>query len=202
VDGLPYDANLYTNLVGAACFALDLPELLMYLPVGLSATTGLAARVARNADDATLAVLIDDAAAQRPMAIAVSLVRELMFVAKKTQRPDLEAKASEHATRLLREADWADQAIWVENRLQVRRLLGWTASISSTDHEIRERIAISLTGRPELLEPILLAISQQSEQRDRNDWSRLLGIDVHVEDLPAWFPRPSSLPKFGVNIPD
>ncbi|TDC10864.1 hypothetical protein E1267_02595 [Nonomuraea longispora] len=201
VGGLPYDANLYTNLIGAARFALDLPELLMHLPVGLTATTGLAAHVARNADDATLAVLIDDAAAQRPLAIAVSLVRELMFVAKETQRPDHEEKAREHATRLLREADWADQTIWVVNRLHVRRLLGWTASIS-TAHEVRERIAMSLSGRPELLESILLGISQQSEQRDRNDWSRLLGIDVHVEDLPAWFPTSVVVAEIRRQYPD
>jgi hypothetical protein len=83
VETRPYDADLYTDLVEAARFALDLPELLMYLPVGLTATTGLAADVARNADDTTFAALIDDAAEQRPLAIAVSLVRELMFMAEK-----------------------------------------------------------------------------------------------------------------------
>jgi hypothetical protein len=36
VDGRPYDATLYTDLVAATRFVLDLPELPMYLPVGLT----------------------------------------------------------------------------------------------------------------------------------------------------------------------
>lgn len=183
----PYEANLYSALVKAAHFTLDLPELPMYMAVGLTATTGLAAAVARNADDATFAALIDDAAAQQPLAIAVSLVRELMFMAEKTQQADLEEKAREHAVQLLRDASWDDLEVWVDNKFHVRRLLGWTASIS-TDSEVRERIATAVTEQPELLEMILVGISQQSEEHDRNDWSQLLGIDVHIENLPAWFP--------------
>lgn len=183
----PYDAELYTNLVRAARFALDLPELPMYLSVGLAATTGLAAEVARNADDTTFAALLDGAAAQQPLAIAVSLVRELMFMAETTRRPYLEAAAQDHAQRLLRDADWSDQPAWEDNRFQVRRLLGWTASISTAD-EVRDRIAAAATARPELLEPVLLGISEYSERRHRDDWSTLLGIDSHIETLPAWFP--------------
>jgi pterin-4a-carbinolamine dehydratase len=201
VDGRAYDATLYTDLVQAARFVLDLPELPMYLTVGLSTTTGLAADVARNADDATFSALIDDAAAQQPLAIAVTLVRELMFMAQKTQRPDLEAKAQEHAVQLLRDADWADREVWVDNRFHVRRLLGWTASLG-TDAEVRERIAAAITAQPQLLEPILLGISQQSEQRDRHDWSRLLGIDVHIEELPTWFPTTEVAAEIRRQYPD
>jgi hypothetical protein len=187
VDTRPYDADLYAALVEAARFALDLPELPMFLTLNLTMTTGLAADVARNADDDTFAGLIDDAAALQPRAIAVNLVRELMFMAEKTQRPDLEAKAREHAVQLLRDTDWANREVWVDNRFHMRQLLGWTASVTSDD-EVRERVAAALTGHPDLLEPILLGVSQQTEQRDRNDWSRLLGIDIHLEEVPAWFP--------------
>jgi hypothetical protein len=147
----------------------------------------LAADVARNADDVTFAALIDDAAEQHPLAIAVNLVRALMFMAQKTQRTDLESKAQEYAVKLLRDANWAHRDLWVENRFHVRYLLGWTASLGADD-EVRERIAAAIAAEPQLLEPILLGISQQSEQRDREDWSRLLGIDVHIENLPTWFP--------------
>lgn len=159
----------------------------MFMTVNLTMTTGLAADVARNADDDTYAGLIDDAAALQPLAIAVNLVRELMFMAKKTQRSDLEEKAQGHAFRLLRDTDWANREVWVDNRFHVRQLLGWTASVTSDD-EVRDRVTAAITEQPDLLEPILLGISQQSEQRDREDWSRLLGIDIHIEDVPAWFP--------------
>ena len=143
--------------------------------------------MARNADDATFSALIDDAAQEEPLAIAVSLLQVLMLMAEKTQRPDLEAKAREKAIRLLGEAEWAARAVWVDNKFQMRRLLGWAASVSTEDG-VRERIAAVVAGQPELLESILVGISQQAEQRDRDDWSRLLRIDVHIEDLPGWFP--------------
>jgi hypothetical protein len=69
----------------------------------------------------------------------------------------------------------------------MRKLLEWTASVTSDD-EVRDRVAAAITDQPDLLEPILLGVSQQAEQRDRNDWSRLLGIDIHIEDAPTWFP--------------
>jgi hypothetical protein len=201
VDGRPYDAAMYANLVTAAHYALDLPELLMYLAVGLSATAKLAARVARNADDNTFATLIDDAAAQQRLAIGVTLVRELMLVAKETQRPNLEAKAREHAVRLLRDAGWADRKIWIDNRFHMRRLLGWAASISS-EAEVRARIAAAIEAEPQLVELVLVGISEQSEQRDNQDWSRLLGIDVHIENPPAWFPTAQVAAVIRCQYPD
>lgn len=187
VDTRPYDADLYAALVEAARFALDLPELPMFVTVSLTMTTGLAADVARNADDDTFADLIDDATALQPVAIAVSLVRQLMFMAEKTQRPDLEAKAREHAVQLLRDTDWANREVWVDNRFHMRQLLGWTASVTTND-EVRDRVASAITEQPDLLEPILLGVSQQAEQYDLNDWSRRLGIEIHIENAPVWFP--------------
>jgi hypothetical protein len=201
VDGRPYHAALYTDLVGAARFALDLPELPTFLTVGLSTTTSLAAAVARNADDSTFSALIDDAAAQRPLAIAVTLIQQLMFMAKKTQRSDLEAKALAAATQLLHDADWADRTIWIDNRFHIRRLLGWTASIS-TETAVRDHLAAVLTEQPDLLDVILLGMSQQSEQRSRHDWSRVLGVDSHIEDLPAWFPTTSVAAEIRRQHPD
>jgi len=71
VDTRPYDADLYAALVEAARFALDLPELPMFLTVNLAMTTGLAADVARNADDDTFAGLIDDATSLQPVATEI-----------------------------------------------------------------------------------------------------------------------------------
>ncbi|MFG2445004.1 hypothetical protein ACGFQG_19230 [Nocardia fluminea] len=187
VDTRPYDADLYGELVQASRYALNLPKVPMHLTEDLSATAGLAADVARNADDVTFAGLIEDATALQPSAIAVSLVRELMFIAERTQRPELETKALGHAVQLLRNIDWTHHDVWVDNRFYVRQLLGWTASVT-TDEDVRDRIAAAITEQPDLLKPILLGVSQQTEQRDRNDWNRLLGIGIHVKDLPPWFP--------------
>lgn len=201
VDGRPYDADLYAGLVEAARFAVDLPGVPTFLAVELSATAGLAADVARNADDATFADLIEEAARQLPLAVAINLVRQLMFMAAKTQRPQLEAKAREHATRLLRDADWTEQSVWVDNRYHVRPLLAWTASLS-TDQEVRADIEAALNDHPELLEPIISGVSQLSEQRDIEDFARVLGIDVHIEDLPDWFPRSVVVAEIRRQFPD
>jgi hypothetical protein len=187
VDTRPYDTELYAALVEAARSTLDLPELPMFMALNLTATTGLAASVARNADHDIFAGLIDDATALEPLAIAVSLVRQLMFTAKKAQRSDLEEKAQEHAVQLLRDTNWANREVWVDNRFHMRQLLGWTASVTSDD-EVRDHVTAAITEQRDLLEPILLGVSQQTEQRDREDWSRLLGIGVPIEDVPAWFP--------------
>ncbi|MGA4786741.1 hypothetical protein [Nocardia sp. AB354] len=186
VDSRPYDADLYTALVKAAHFALDLPEVPMFLTVNLAMTTGLAADVARHADDTTFAGLIDDAITRKPVAIAVCLVRDLMFMAETTQRPDLEATARKHAVRLLRDTDWSTREVWVDNRFQTRRLLDWTASVTNDD-EVRERVAAAITDHPELLEPILLGVSQQTEQLIQSRWGRLES-SLYIKDVPTWFP--------------
>ncbi|WP_203717054.1 hypothetical protein [Asanoa siamensis] len=187
VTGRQYDPDLYAELLHAAQFAVALPPLLMFLHLDLETTAALASKVARNADDATFASLIDDAAAQEPLAIAVRLTQQLMFVAQKKERADLEGKAREHVTRLLLDADWTDQALWVDNRHHVRALLSGTASIS-TDDEVRDRLASAITRRPELLDAILLGVSEQSEQHDHHDFSRVVGINVHIKRPPRWFP--------------
>ncbi len=187
VDTRSYDADLYAALVEAARFALDLPELPMFVTVNLAMTSGLAADVARNADDDTFADLIDDAAALRPVAIAISLVRQLMFMAEKTQRSDLKAKAREHVIQLVRDIDWASRDVWVDNVFHVRKLLDLAASVGSDD-EVRDRLAAAITGQPDLLEPILSGVSQVAEQLNPDDWSQSIGIDIHIEDVPAWFP--------------
>jgi hypothetical protein len=110
-----------------------------------------------------------------------------MLMAEKAQRPNLEERARDHAIQLLRDSDWANRAVWEDNRFQMRRLLGWAAS-ASTEDEVRDRLAAAVAGQPDLLEPILVGISQHAEQRDQDDWSQLLAIEVRIEDLPAWFP--------------
>ena len=126
----------------------------------------------------------DAAATQQPLAVAVYLVRDLMFLARKTERPELETKARQHATQLLHDADWTDQTVWVDNRNHVRSIFAWTASVS-TDDEVHERIAEALASQPALLEPIIIGVSAQSEQYDLDGG---VSVDVHIKELPPWFP--------------
>jgi hypothetical protein len=68
-----YDTDLYARLIETAQFALKLPHVPSLLPIGLEATTRLAAAVARNTDDQTYRALITKAAQQRPLAVSVNL---------------------------------------------------------------------------------------------------------------------------------
>jgi len=201
VDTRPYDADLYGELVAATRFALDLPELLTFMTVNLSMTAGLAADVARNADDASFAGLVDDASTLQPLAVAANLLRELMFMAEKTQRSDLEARAREHVIQLLRGTAWADREVWTDNKFHMRQLLGWAASVT-TEEEVRDRLAAAITEQPHLLEPILIGVSQQAEQHDRDDFSRLLGIDTFIEGVPTWFPTSAVAAEIRRQYPD
>lgn len=59
-----------------------------------------------------------------------------------------------------------------------------------------------MAGQPELLELILVGISQQAEQYDRDDWSRLVRINVYIEELPAWFPVSVAAAEIRRQYPD
>jgi hypothetical protein len=83
--------------------------------------------------------------------------------------------------------DWASRGVWVDNMFHMRKLLDLAASVGSGD-EVRDRLAAAITGQPDLLEPILSGISRVAEQLNPDDWSQLIGIDIHIEDVPAWFP--------------
>jgi hypothetical protein len=105
VDHRPYDPDLYARLIQTASYALDVPPVPSALSFDLAATVGLAANVARNTDDDTYRSLIAAAGQRHPLAIAVHLVRQLMF-AEKARREELTTQARERATTLLHEQTW------------------------------------------------------------------------------------------------
>ncbi|WP_378743406.1 hypothetical protein [Nocardia brasiliensis] len=170
----PYDPQLYTDLIKATKYAVTLPKTMTTLTYGLDVTAGLAGSVARNADAATLAALITDAAGAQPLATAVQLLRELMFVAEETSRSDLANTAQQHASRLLLDTEWAVYEMWVDNRHHIRSLLNLTASLTS-DTEVLDMVEKTLTADPSLLGPILKGVSEYREQRRLTDMSQLIG---------------------------
>ena len=182
----PYNADLYACLIETAQFALCLPRVPSLLPIDLEATARLAAAVARNADNPTYRTLITNAAKQRPLTIAVNLIRQLMFTAQNSQRNEQATEAREQATRLLREETWQDPQVWSDNQLHVRPLLGWAASVSS-DSAVRATIATTIENNAELLPFILRGTSEWVEHRDTYTWVAT-GLGNEISDLPSWFP--------------
>jgi hypothetical protein len=165
---------------------LKLPHVPSLLPIGLEATTRLAAAVARNTDDQTYRALITKAAQQRPLAVSVNLVRQLMFTAQEAQRDELAAEASKLAVRLLREETWQDSQVWSDNQLHARSLLDWTASVTSHS-EVHAMVTTSIQNNSELLPFILCGTSEWVEHRDRNTWTPT-GFSNKISALPPWFP--------------
>ncbi|WP_433678046.1 hypothetical protein [Nocardia sp. CA-119907] len=201
VDTRGYDAQLYADLVDAATYAVKLPKTMTHMRFGLDVTAGLAASVARNADDATLAELIDAATNRLPLAVAVYLLRQLMFMAEQTNRAELYEKASHHLTQLLIGADWADRDLWVENRHYVRLLLSFTASISS-DAEVGGLVEAALEADSSLLEPILEGVSEHEELRDSQNLHQVIAIVTRISDVPAWFPTSAVARAIRFHYPD
>ena len=199
-DRRPHDAGLYARLIVTAQFAVGLPRVLSLLSINLEATARLAAAVARNADDSTYRALITDAVEQRPLAVAVNLIRQLMFTAQNAQRDELATDASEQAIKLLREETWQDPQIWSDNQLHVRPLLGWTASVNS-DSEVRATIATAIENNTELLPLILRGTSEWVEHHDSNTWIAT-GLGNQISDLPSWFPTEKIIAEIQRKMPD
>jgi hypothetical protein len=183
----PFDPELYERLVEATRTVLFLPSLPSLLTVGLSATARLAAHVARNADDDTYRDLIDQAAANEPLARSTALLRSLMTIANQTQRPELESEALSQAQKLLRAETWRSASVWGENGPHSLTLLHWTAEASSTE-ALQEKLITALEGDPELTDFMLPAMAQWSEHRHSQDPRVVTGASRRIETLPTWFP--------------
>ncbi len=186
VDHRPYDEPLYRRLCDAMQLAITLPPTLSSLPMDINATANLAAAVARNADDSTSRLLIDDAARRRPVAIAAVLLRSLANIYNKADRGELYRLAIEAATTALTSQEWNDRQTWAENENCGRQILGLTASVTSNDH-VQETLGAALRADPQLLTAILPACASWIERLDFDDWS-VTGIVRQYGDLPDWFP--------------
>lgn len=201
VDGLPYDPEMYRALTEAAQVAITLPFVFSFIPLELGETARLAARVAQNADDEVFETLIEEAVILEPLGIACHLLRELMFVARDKQRLSLGKRAEDKAVHLLQTADWTSPQVWMDNRFHVRNLMGWAAS-TTDDATIHSQITDALAAHPILLQPIVYGISTQLENRDPNDSRRLIGITVHIREVPPWFPTEAVASEIRRQYPD
>ncbi len=189
VDHRPYDADLYGRLVAATTIATELPDVPALIAVGLDATGRLAARVARNADEETFRDLIAHAGVHRPLAAAATLLHHLMLAAQRAGRSVLETEAAGRATELLRAEKWQDADAWTSNRLHMRKVLGWTASVTSNS-EVQATLRTALDHDPHLLLPrVLDGLAQWIQQLDPDYATK--GLTSDIDSLPAWLPTDS-----------
>ncbi|SDZ50967.1 hypothetical protein SAMN05421684_5996 [Asanoa ishikariensis] len=194
----PYDRDLCERLMAATAVAVNLPPIISLIPVGLDTTASLAAKVARNADDHDFREVIARSVRLEPLAAAVAVLRELMFVARKAERTQLEAESSAEIMTLLVAAPWSLAATWTANAMHARRVLSWTAA-QIGDEEIQSVIVELLTDQPQTLDPVLVGVST---------WSESVGGEASprwandIEDLPPWFPVGNVAALIAEQLPD
>lgn len=180
----PYDRDLCDRLMAETAVAVNLPPIMSLIPVGLDTTASLAAKVARNAKDQDFREVIARSLRLEPLAAAVAVLRELMFVARKAERTQLEAESLAAVMTLLIAEPWSLAATWNANIMHARRLLSWTAE-QVGDEAIQSVIIALLKDQPQMLEPVLIGVSTWSESVGGEARPRIAN---DIEDLPSWFP--------------
>ncbi|WP_433620965.1 hypothetical protein [Nocardia sp. CA-120079] len=200
VNHRAYDPALYEALVETAAFALYIPRVPTALAIDLAATADLAADVARNADEATFSALLEQAATNRPLAVAVELLSALGAIAESSGRDAAASDAAAQITQLLTNADWADRAVWEDNAHHMQRLLGLTAAKVTDDNTISAAITAALDDDRELLFPILRAIVQSAVQLSRTGAP---GVIKHgLDEVPSWLPVERVAAEIAEQLPD
>ncbi|MFJ2955704.1 hypothetical protein [Streptomyces sp. NPDC087270] len=197
----PYDADLYEQLVGSAGVVSDLPELLSLLTVGLPATTRLAARVARNADDPTFRDLIVRAGRVRPLAVSGFLLKYLAITAEEDGRTELRDLAHATARQVLMAEQWQDASVWADNRSYILHLLNWTADFSDADR-VRTTVEEALRHDPGLLPAVLVGIADWSEPLDDGGAGVARGPKSMINTLPGWLPTRHIVVMINEHLPE
>ncbi|MGY5311630.1 hypothetical protein [Nocardia gipuzkoensis] len=200
VDHRAFDPALYQALVETAAVALHIPRVPTTLDIDLAATARLAAKVARNADEATFCALIKQAAISRPLAVAVELLSALGATARNSGREAAAADAVTRITQLLTDGDWADPAVWDDNAHHMQRLLGLTAANITDDNTVSATIAAALDNDRQLLFPILRAIVQSTVQLSRTGGPSV--IKYGLDEVPSWLPVERVAAEIAEQLPD
>jgi hypothetical protein len=196
----PYDAELCGRLIEATAAVAALPDIPSLLTTGVDTTGRLAAKVARNADDEIFRQLIARAATQQPLVAAAALLSGLMATAKDAGRPELEAEAVASATHLLAAQSWQNPRIWTDNRPHMRKLLGWTAAVTS-DSDVRMTLTTAINQDPQLLPAVLLGMAQWIEHYDAPAFDQTVDVTFQIETLPPWFPAETFAATIRRNLP-
>src|SRR6266536_582934 len=116
-------------------------------------------------------------------------LHHLLLAAQRAGRSVLEPEAAGRATELLRAEKWQDADAWTSNRLHMRKVLGWTASVTSNS-EVQATLRTALDHDPHLLLPrVLDGLAQWIQQLDPDYATK--GLTSDIDSLPAWLPTDS-----------
>ena len=86
------------------------------------------------------------------------------------------------------------------NRPHIRKLLDWTASVTS-DSDVRMALTTAINQDPQLLPAVLLGIAQWSEHHDATSFDKILDVTPGIESLPSWFPAEAFAATIRRNLP-
>jgi len=186
VDHRPYDAGLRADLAVAAEQAASIPPVLSAYAIGVETTCELAAAVAANADDETLAALIEQDAGRRPLSAAVLLLTETARYAEKRGRSTPQALANAALDKLWNSIDWADPRSWGDHDKSMPRVL-WIGSRLTSPESVKERLSRALERRPTIVLPLIESCASWVDVHDSHDFSPL-GHRRRYRELPPWFP--------------
>lgn len=200
VSSRPFDAELEERLCVATALAASIPSMASTFAFDLHTTAGLAATVARNADDATLRSLVAGCRARRPLAAGVLLAREYMLIARSIDRQEIEREAACTAAALLAEADWEDPEFWQENMAYVAVLLRMNALVN-TVASTRARLHAALRSNPAVLPKVVCGCAQWVEERYSLDMGHLIGWHRRYSELPTWFPTVAVVAAIANQLP-
>jgi hypothetical protein len=124
-----------------------------------------------------------------------------MIVARDADRVELEDEATAAATGLLTAQTWQDVEVWNDNRPHVRKLLGWTASVTSND-TVQATLMAAIAHEPQLLPAALHGMAQWVEHHDVNAIGTIIGVTFQIDELPPWFPTDAFIAAIRMSLPD
>lgn len=194
----PYDSQLRADLASAAYDAATIPPVLNALAIDLSTTAGLAARVARNAQQDELTQLIEQDRARRPMCVAVLLLHELQRVLVERGEEELAEYAGRSIIDLLSSVDWSQSETWDGNEHFGRAVFQVWASLASPT-EPRQALAAALRRAPGRLVDIVICCAGWV-QRENMDGSAVR-YERAFRQLDAWLPRDQILAAAAEEFP-
>jgi hypothetical protein len=160
------------------------------LAIELTSVAGLAAAVARNAEDTVYAELVEQAALLEPVSVAVSLLNNLQAIAMESEHSDrstIADRAADRAQERVAAHSWDSVEAWDNNLLHCRALLGMLVRQSSVE-DVRAMVTRVLPSTTP--GHVLLGIASWSEEVPLFDNSfQGPGRPVPtVRELPDWLP--------------
>lgn len=199
VEHLPYNSELFAELVAAAELATLLPPVASFMGINLRATAGLAAAVARNASNEEMMSNLAVCVRRRPLVVAVQLLEDL--ARRCEQRGDAElAKA---ARELVRDEivgqDWSQAEAWSGNEVGGEAIF-WELSRLTSDDGVKALLSTALDSEPARLDELVLCCAPWIEHDSAAPGMERL--ERHYRYLPPWFPTEAAARAAATLHPD